>query len=119
MSTMVGTKAQMQISGEAHFLEETMNPAKVKQMHDAPKDYEKAKGMKWLLAMMSKVRARAPPPTRAARPRSMPVAPPSSRPTGGEPSRRARPPRARRVARARAPPRRARARTRASSSRTS
>ena len=54
MSTMVGNKAQMQISGEAHFLEETMNPAKVKQMLDASKDYEKAKGMKWLLAMMSK-----------------------------------------------------------------
>ena len=46
MSTMVGNKAQMQISGEAHFLEETMNPAKVKQMLDASKDYEKAKGMK-------------------------------------------------------------------------
>jgi hypothetical protein len=69
MSTVMGNKAQMQISGEAHFLEETMNPAKVKSMLDAPKDYEKAKGMKWLLGMMSKVRA---PRARALRCRRRP-----------------------------------------------
>ncbi|KAJ8598604.1 hypothetical protein CTAYLR_001704, partial [Chrysophaeum taylorii] len=44
------------VSGEAHFLEEQMNSVRIKQYLDASRDYEKAKGMKWLLAMMSKGR---------------------------------------------------------------
>ena len=34
-------------------LQETMNPARVRQYLSNPKEQEKAKGMKWLLAMIS------------------------------------------------------------------
>ena len=44
------------VSGDSHFLEEQMNPARIKQYLDSNRDYDKAKGMKWLLAMMSKGR---------------------------------------------------------------
>ncbi|KAH8051308.1 hypothetical protein JL720_15177 [Aureococcus anophagefferens] len=57
------------VSGDSHFLEEQMNPTRIKQYLDSTRDYDKAKGMKWL-AMMSKGRGSrvdaAPPP--AARP---------------------------------------------------
>uniref|UniRef100_A0A7S2SUN3 AP-3 complex subunit beta n=1 Tax=Rhizochromulina marina TaxID=1034831 RepID=A0A7S2SUN3_9STRA len=52
MATIKGSAAA--VTGEAHFLEETMNPARVREYLMASKEYEKAKGMKWLLAMMSK-----------------------------------------------------------------
>jgi hypothetical protein len=42
------------VTGESHFLEETMNPSRVRQYLSNPKEQEKAKGMKWLLAMISK-----------------------------------------------------------------
>ena len=42
------------VSGDSHFLEEQMNPTRIKQQLDSSRDYDKAKGMKWLLAMMSK-----------------------------------------------------------------
>lgn len=42
--------------GDSHFLEEQMNPTRIKQYLDASKDADKVKGMKWLLAMMSKGR---------------------------------------------------------------
>ncbi len=44
------------VSGDSHFLEEQMNPTRIKQYLDSTRDYDKAKGMKWLLAMMSKGR---------------------------------------------------------------
>ena len=44
------------VAGESHFLEETMNPGRVRQYLNAPKEMDKATGMKWLLAMMSKGR---------------------------------------------------------------
>jgi hypothetical protein len=61
------------VSGDSHFLEEQMNPTRIKQYLDSTRDYDKAKGMKWLLAMMSKGRgsrvATPPPPPRARAPR--------------------------------------------------
>lgn len=42
------------VSGDSHFLDEQMNPTRIKQYLDSTRDYDKAKGMKWLLAMMSK-----------------------------------------------------------------
>lgn len=50
------SKSTAVVTGEAHFLEETMNPARVRQYLNQSKEYEKIKGMKWLLAMMSKGR---------------------------------------------------------------
>ncbi|CAM9821562.1 unnamed protein product, partial [Hapterophycus canaliculatus] len=44
------------LQGEAHFFEESMNPMKVKEYLSRPKDVDKLKGMKWLLAMVSKGR---------------------------------------------------------------
>ncbi|CAM9943759.1 unnamed protein product [Ectocarpus sp. 12 AP-2014] len=50
------------LQGEAHFFEESMNPMKVKEYLGRPKvcttaaDVDKLKGMKWLLAMVSKGR---------------------------------------------------------------
>jgi AP-3 complex subunit beta len=40
--------------GEAHFFEESLNPAKVKEYLARSTEPDKLKGMKWLLAMMSK-----------------------------------------------------------------
>jgi len=37
-----------------HQQQETMNPSRVRQYLNNPKEQEKAKGMKWLLAMISK-----------------------------------------------------------------
>eukprot|EP00903_Cladosiphon_okamuranus_P010648 g10069.t1 len=51
---MSGKMAALQ--GEAHFFEESMNPMKVKEYLSRPKDVDKLKGMKWLLAMVSKGR---------------------------------------------------------------
>lgn len=68
------------VSGDSHFLEEQMNPTRIKQYLDSTRDYDKAKGMKWLLAMMSKGRgsrvdaAPAAPRARAA-PLSLSTAP--------------------------------------------
>eukprot|EP00639_Heterosigma_akashiwo_P035788 CAMPEP_0194714792 /NCGR_PEP_ID=MMETSP0296-20130528/6470_1 /TAXON_ID=39354 /ORGANISM="Heterosigma akashiwo, Strain CCMP2393" /LENGTH=299 /DNA_ID=CAMNT_0039614173 /DNA_START=1 /DNA_END=896 /DNA_ORIENTATION=- len=44
------------IAGDAYFFEESMNPAQVKLLLNHTKESEKVKGMKWLLAMMSKGR---------------------------------------------------------------
>jgi vesicle coat complex subunit len=55
-SLFLYTRSVGAVTGESHFLEEQMNPVRIKQYLDAPRDYDKAKGMKWLLAMMSKGR---------------------------------------------------------------
>jgi AP-3 complex subunit beta len=49
-------KKMADAGGDSHFLEEQMNPTRIKQYLDSGKDYDKVKGMKWLLAMMSKGR---------------------------------------------------------------
>ena len=49
-------KKMADAGGDSHFLEEQMNPTRIKQYLDSAKDYDKVKGMKWLLAMMSKGR---------------------------------------------------------------
>jgi len=41
------------IGGDAHFYDETLAPAKIKQCLAASKDHDKIKGLKWLLAQMS------------------------------------------------------------------
>ena len=41
-------------SSEAHYFEETINPSSVRSFLDASDIQQKSKGMKWLLAMMSK-----------------------------------------------------------------
>lgn len=42
------------IAGDAHFFEDATTPAKVRAYLDSAKEAEKLKGMKWLLAMLSK-----------------------------------------------------------------
>ena len=42
--------------GDGHFWEDATTPSKVRQYLDSPKEVEKLKGMKWLLAMLSKGR---------------------------------------------------------------
>jgi AP-3 complex subunit beta len=42
------------MGGESHFFEESMNPMKVQEYLSRSKEQDKLKGMKWLLAMMSK-----------------------------------------------------------------
>jgi AP-3 complex subunit beta len=42
--------------GDSHFWEDATTPSKVRQYLDSPKEVEKLKGMKWLLAMLSKGR---------------------------------------------------------------
>mmetsp|Transcript_30214 Transcript_30214/g.39823 ORF Transcript_30214/g.39823 Transcript_30214/m.39823 type:complete len:1204 (+) Transcript_30214:72-3683(+) len=44
------------IAGDAYFFEESMNPGQVKGLLNGIKESDKVKGMKWLLAMMSKGR---------------------------------------------------------------
>ena len=44
------------IAGDAHFFEDATTPAKVRAYLDSAKEVEKLKGMKWLLAMLSKGR---------------------------------------------------------------
>jgi len=53
MKSMASASA---VTGDSHFLEEQMNPSRIKQYLDSSRDYDKTKGMKWLLAMMSKGR---------------------------------------------------------------
>lgn len=43
-------------AGDAHFFDDSTTPSKVRSYLDASKESEKVKGMKWLLAMMSKGR---------------------------------------------------------------
>lgn len=43
-------------AGDAHFFDDSTTPSKVRSYLDANKESEKVKGMKWLLAMMSKGR---------------------------------------------------------------
>ncbi|CAM9515000.1 unnamed protein product, partial [Choristocarpus tenellus] len=50
------SKKMAALQGEAHFFEESMNAAKVKEYLSRPKVVDKLKGMKWLLAMVSKGR---------------------------------------------------------------
>ena len=44
--------------GDSHFLEEQMNPTRIKQYLDSGKDYDKVKGMKW--CDLGVLRCRAP-----------------------------------------------------------
>ena len=44
------------IGGDAHFFDDAATPAKVRQNLDSTKEADKLKGMKWLLAMLSKGR---------------------------------------------------------------
>ncbi|CAM9291460.1 unnamed protein product [Discosporangium mesarthrocarpum] len=53
---MTMSRKMAALQGEAHFFEESMNPAKVKEYLGRPKVVDKLKGMKWLLAMVSKGR---------------------------------------------------------------
>ena len=40
-------KKMADAGGDSHFLEEQMNPTRIKQYLDSGKDYDKVKGMKW------------------------------------------------------------------------
>ena len=40
-------KKMVDAGGDSHFLEEQMNPTRIKQYLDSGKDYDKVKGMKW------------------------------------------------------------------------
>jgi hypothetical protein len=42
------------LAGDAHFFDDTTTPSKLKEFLDSQKEAEKLKGMKLLLAMMSK-----------------------------------------------------------------
>jgi len=42
------------LAGDAHFFEDATSPAKVRSFLDSTKEADKLKGMKWLLAMLSK-----------------------------------------------------------------
>jgi AP-3 complex subunit beta len=44
------------IGGDAHFFDDSTTPSKVRQYLDSTKEHDKLKGMKWLLAMLSKGR---------------------------------------------------------------
>eukprot|EP01041_Mallomonas_annulata_P006874 gene6874-13937_t len=44
------------IAGDAHFFDDATSPDKIRQYLESTKESEKLKGMKWLLAMMSKGR---------------------------------------------------------------
>lgn len=44
------------LAGDAHFFEDSTSPLKVRQYLDSNKEADKLKGMKWLLAMLSKGR---------------------------------------------------------------
>mmetsp|Transcript_2057 Transcript_2057/g.2972 ORF Transcript_2057/g.2972 Transcript_2057/m.2972 type:complete len:1094 (-) Transcript_2057:32-3313(-) len=57
MTTSVATAMQNKVNalqGEAHFFEDSLSPAKVKEYLARTKESDKLKGMKWLLAMVSK-----------------------------------------------------------------
>lgn len=46
----------LSIGGDGHFFDDTTTPLKVRQYLESNKESEKLKGMKWLLAMLSKDR---------------------------------------------------------------
>ena len=44
---MQAAKKMADAGPDSHFLEEQMNPTRIKQYLDSGKDYDKVKGMKW------------------------------------------------------------------------
>ncbi len=54
MASAVHAKVSQLQGGESRFFEESINPMKVKEYLNQVKESDKLKGMKWLLAMMSK-----------------------------------------------------------------
>ncbi len=55
MSFFIGMSSRA-IGGDAHFFDDSTTPSKVRQYLDSTKEHDKLKGMKWLLAMLSKGR---------------------------------------------------------------
>ena len=55
MSSFTGMSSRA-IGGDAHFFDDSTTPSKVRQYLDSTKEHDKLKGMKWLLAMLSKGR---------------------------------------------------------------
>ena len=49
-------KKMADAGGDSHFLEEQMNPTRIKQYLDSGKDYDKVKGMKWCARRVLKCR---------------------------------------------------------------
>eukprot|EP00611_Tribonema_gayanum_P006356 TRINITY_DN15652_c0_g1_i1.p2 TRINITY_DN15652_c0_g1~~TRINITY_DN15652_c0_g1_i1.p2 ORF type:complete len:225 (-),score=72.60 TRINITY_DN15652_c0_g1_i1:17-691(-) len=57
MTSAVASAVQNKVNalqGEGHYFEDSLSPAKVKEYLARPREPDKLKGMKWLLAMISK-----------------------------------------------------------------
>ena len=53
------TNLVSQHAGDAHFFDDSITPTKVRGFLDSPDEKEKIKGMKWVLAMISKGKGHA------------------------------------------------------------
>lgn len=55
-SLLLSMSRASSLVGDAHYFEDSLSPTKIRQCLDSSKESEKLKGMKWLLAMLTKGR---------------------------------------------------------------